>query len=72
MWQWGRKGTAVVAWTVRRLEVTVVVRDLKAAECSMAEFLEGLKEEFEEEGGRREGDTKEEGTKVGGNRVGTS
>jgi len=57
LWRWGRKGTAVVAWTVRGLKVTVVVRDLKAAECSMTEFLEGLKEEFGGEGGR-EGERK--------------
>jgi hypothetical protein len=42
---------------VRGLKVTVVVRDLKAAECSMTEFLEGLKEEFGGEGGR-EGERK--------------
>ncbi|KAM3573109.1 hypothetical protein VYU27_004920 [Nannochloropsis oceanica] len=71
IWRWGRKGTAVVAWTVRRLEVTVVVRDLKAAECSMTEFLVGLKEEFEG-GGRREEDTKGEGKGVRDNGMGTS
>lgn len=36
--------------------MTVVVRDLKAAECTLNEFLEGLKEEF----GARE-EWKEEG-----------
>jgi len=53
------------------LEVTVVVRDLKAAECSMTEFLVGLKEEFEG-GGRREEDTKGEGKGVRDNGMGTS
>ena len=56
---------------MRGLEVTVVVRDLKAAECSMNQFLEGLKEEFGREGGR-EGGKEEEGKGMMGNGVGVS
>lgn len=35
-----------MAWTVRGLEVTVVVRDLSQARYSLKEFLIGLRKEF--------------------------
>lgn len=46
VWRWGRKGSAVVAWTVVGLEVTVVVRDLQAARTTLPEFLEAIRREY--------------------------
>lgn len=46
VWRWGRKGTAVVAWTVVGLEVTVLVRDLAAAKTTLPEFLDSIRRDF--------------------------
>lgn len=61
IWRWGRKGTAVVAWTVVGLEVTVVVRDLAAAKTTLPEVLDSIRQDY----GPAVAEEAEEGTKGG-------